>query len=67
MQEKKKKKKNQLGYKSKITVEIYAVTVEILYMNSVIDPLIWVIFEQKCVKLITFCILQSLVLLPLHN
>ena len=23
-------------------------------MNSIIDRLIWIVFEQKCVKLITF-------------
>ena len=30
------------------------VTVAILHMNSVIDGLMWIVFEQKCVKMNTF-------------
>ena len=36
------------------------VTVAILYMHSIIDGLMWVNFEQKCVKLYTFSILHLL-------
>ena len=36
------------------------VTVAILYMYSIIDGLMWVNFEQKCVKLYTFSILHLL-------
>ena len=30
----------QIGYKATVTVYIYTITVEILHMNNVIDPLI---------------------------
>jgi len=32
--------------------------IAILYMYNVIDPMMWVVFEQKYVKLTTFYILQ---------
>ena len=51
----------QMGYKAVVTLYIYTVIIEILHGNCVLDPLMWVIFEQKCVKLIIFYILQSLV------
>ena len=38
-------------------IESYS-AVAILYMYNVIDPMMWVVFEQKCVKLTTFSILQ---------
>jgi len=41
------------------------VTVAILHINSVLDRLMWVVFEQKCVKFVTFSILHWLVRLLL--
>ena len=46
--EREKKKNRELQY------PFYTVTVAILYMHSIIDRLMWVNFEQKCVKLYTF-------------
>ena len=37
------------------------VTVAFLHMKIIIDPLMWAIFEQKCVKLIVFSILHTLI------
>ena len=40
--------------------DICIITVAILHMNSVIDGLMCVVFEQNCVKLNTFSILHLL-------
>ena len=37
---------------------VYTIIVIILPMYNVIDLLMWIIFEQKCVKLKIFCILH---------
>ena len=39
-----------LSYKVAIIICIYMVTVAILKMNNTIEQLMWVNFEQKCVK-----------------
>ena len=47
----KKLKNNKLLFCTvTVTVYIYTVTVAILKMNSIIEELMWVDFEQKCVK-----------------
>ena len=39
-----------LSYKVAVIICIYMVTVAILKMNNTIEELMWVNFEQKCVK-----------------
>ena len=40
--------RKKIIYKTTVTVHI------ILHINSVLDRLMWVVFEQKCVKFATF-------------
>ena len=40
---------------------IYTITVAMMDIHSIIDGLMWVDFEQKCVKLCAFSILHWLV------
>ena len=50
-----REKKNQIqNYSNCINIH----TVEFLHRYSVIEPLMWVVFEPKCVKFTTFCILH---------
>ena len=55
--------RKKIIYKATVTVHICMVIVAILHINSVLDRLMWVVFEQKCVKFVTFSILHGLVLL----
>ena len=49
-----RKKIKIIKSKTIVTMYIYMVIVAIMYMFGVIDWLMWIVFEQKCVKLITF-------------
>ena len=54
--ERKKYLNNQIeNYYNRVNIHDFTIT--ILYVYNVIDGLMWVVFEQKCVKLTTFSIL----------
>ena len=40
-------------------MHISTVTVAIVHLCTILHPLMWVFFGSKCVKLLTFCILQD--------
>ena len=42
-----------------VTVYICTVTVALVYLCTILHPLMWVFFGSKCVKRATFCILQD--------
>ena len=50
-----KREKKKIIYKTIVTMHICTITVAILHINSVLDGLMWVVFEQKCVKLCKIC------------
>ena len=49
-----------LGCKAIVTVYICMVTIAKMKMYNDLEGLMWGVFEEKCVKLTTFCIMQGL-------
>ena len=46
-------------YTAIVTMYICIVTIANVQICTVLECLVWKIFEAKCVKFVTFCILQS--------
>ena len=59
MIEEREKKYKIINRSATVTMHICTVTVAIVHKCTILHPLMWVFFGQKCVKILHFSILQK--------